>query len=71
MLIDYIVIKLNGRPFNCVSNLSLQNLLVYLNFDLSLVIVEYNDEIVHSSSFSKINVMSGDKIEVLTMVGGG
>ncbi len=71
MLTDYILIQLNGKPFNCVPNLFLKDLLVYLGFDLSNVVVEYNNEIVQDKIFDVVKVINGDKIEVLTVVGGG
>lgn len=71
MLTNYISIKLNGQPFNCASSLSLKDLLAYLAHDVDLVIVEYNSEIVQVKDFSSISVMPGDKIEILTIVGGG
>lgn len=71
MLTNYISIRLNGQPFNCVPNLSLHDLLSYLEFDMNLVIVEHNNEIVQAIALSTIFVMPGDKIEVLAIVGGG
>lgn len=71
MLTNYILIQLNGKPFNCFPNLSLKDLLVYLDCNLSSIVVEYNHEIVQATSFNKIFINSGDKVEVLTMVGGG
>jgi sulfur carrier protein len=71
MLTNYISVHLNGRPFNCSPDLSLEDLLNYLAFDLSSVIVEHNREIIQGLSYSNVFVMPGDKIEVLTIVGGG
>lgn len=71
MLTDYILIQFNGQPLNCLPSLSLKDLLIYLGFNLSSIIVEYNYEIIQSTSFNKVIISSGDKVEVLTMVGGG
>ena len=71
MFTNYILIYLNGQPFNCSSDMSLKDLLTYLNFDLSSVIIEYNHKIISFDSFSEVLISSGDKIEILTMVGGG
>lgn len=51
--------------------MSLRDLLTYLNFDLTSIIIEYNREIVSIDSLNEVIISSGDKIEVLTMVGGG
>lgn len=71
MLTNYILIHINGEPLNCLYNLSLEDLLIYLDFNLSSIVVEYNKSIIQATSFNRIMVKSGDKIEVLTMVGGG
>lgn len=71
MLTNYILIYINGEPVNCLPNLSLEDLLVYLDFNLSSIVVEYNKTIIQIESFNRIIIKSGDKIEVLTMVGGG
>jgi len=71
MLTNYILIHINGEPLNCLPNLSLEDLLIYLDFNLSSIVVEYNKSIIQVTSFNKIIIKSGDKIEVLTMVGGG
>lgn len=71
MLTNYISIQLNGQPFNCVSGISLRDMMVYLNFDLSSVVIEYNSAIVQNFELDKIIIVEGDKIECLTVVGGG
>nr|YP_010728749.1 thiamine biosynthesis protein S [Phymatolithon calcareum]WEA76905.1 thiamine biosynthesis protein S [Phymatolithon calcareum] len=71
MLTNYILIQLNGQPFNCMPSLSLKDILSYLDFELDSVIIEYNSEIIQNSSLDDIILVSGDKVEVLTIVGGG
>lgn len=71
MLTHYILIHLNGKPFNCVPNLLLKDLLVYLDINLNSIIVEYNNKIVENTLLTQIVLRHGDKVEVLTIVGGG
>lgn len=71
MLTNYILIQLNGKPFNCASGISLQDIVMYLDCDLSSTIVEYNSLIVQSTDLDKIILLEGDKVELLTIVGGG
>nr|YP_009541673.1 thiamine biosynthesis protein S [Synarthrophyton chejuense]AYR05682.1 thiamine biosynthesis protein S [Synarthrophyton chejuense] len=71
MFTNYTLIQLNGKPFNCLPNLSLKDILLYLDFDLDLVIIEYNSEILNDSILENILPVTGDKVEVLTIVGGG
>nr|YP_009546410.1 thiamine biosynthesis protein S [Gelidium gabrielsonii]AYO27758.1 thiamine biosynthesis protein S [Gelidium gabrielsonii] len=70
---DYIynTIILNGRPLNCSAETSLHNLLVHYQFDINSIIVEYNQKIVSIDNLSSIFLKSDDKIEVITIVGGG
>lgn len=71
MLTNYVLIQLNGQPFNCFPNMSLKDLVVYLNFNLNSVVIEYNFAIVQNTSFDQIIISNGDVVEILTMVGGG
>nr|YP_009391534.1 thiamin biosynthesis protein S [Platysiphonia delicata]ARW59678.1 thiamin biosynthesis protein S [Platysiphonia delicata] len=68
---QYITVSINGQPFNCNSFISLKDLLIYLNFDLSSVIIEYNNEIIKNFNYINITINDGDRIEVITIVGGG
>jgi len=71
MLTKYILIQLNGKPFNCSKDLQLSDLLLYLNINIDSTIVEYNGEILKESLCKKIILKDGDNIELLTVVGGG
>lgn len=67
----YILVYINGKPFNCKSNLLLKDLLDYLEISTDSNVVEYNSQIVQDISLNKIILYQGDKIEILTIVGGG
>lgn len=71
MLTNYILIHINGEPLNCLPSLSLEDLLIYLDFNLSSILVEYNKSIIQITAFNRIMIKPGDRIEVLTIVGGG
>lgn len=71
MLTDYILIQVNGKPLNCFPNMSLKDLLVYLDCELNSIVVEYNHMIVQNSIFDQIVINPGDIVEILTIVGGG
>nr|YP_010471030.1 thiamine biosynthesis protein S [Synarthrophyton patena]UVF62859.1 thiamine biosynthesis protein S [Synarthrophyton patena] len=68
---SYILIQLNGRPFNCLPNFSLKDILLYLDFELDQVVVEYNSVIIHDSILDTVLLVPGDRLEILTIVGGG
>lgn len=67
----YITVFVNGEPFNCKQTMCLQDLLLYLNFNLSAIVVEYNKEIISMSRFCNIFLRMNDLVEVITIVGGG
>nr|YP_009244172.1 thiamine biosynthesis protein S [Gelidium elegans]AMK96414.1 thiamine biosynthesis protein S [Gelidium elegans] len=67
----YNTIILNGKPLNCSAETSLYDLLVYYQFDLNSIIIEYNQSIVSTDKLSNIILKSEDTIEVITIVGGG
>nr|YP_010204062.1 thiamine biosynthesis protein S [Ahnfeltia fastigiata]UAT97685.1 thiamine biosynthesis protein S [Ahnfeltia fastigiata]UAT97889.1 thiamine biosynthesis protein S [Ahnfeltia fastigiata] len=71
MITNYITLHVNGEAFNCLTTMSLKHLLLYLEFDISLVAVEYNGEIVPMDKLEAIILKGNDVVEVITIVGGG
>lgn len=71
MNIVYNTIFVNGETFNCLYSMSLYDLLVYLDFDVSRVVVEYNCQVIPNYHFPNIMMNNNDKLEVITIVGGG
>lgn len=71
MINQYILIYLNGKPFNCRKNLLLKDLLDYLDVNISSSVIEYNRQIVQNLLLDRINLCEGDKIEIVSIVGGG
>nr|YP_009511543.1 Thiamine biosynthesis protein [Gracilariopsis mclachlanii]AXI97420.1 Thiamine biosynthesis protein [Gracilariopsis mclachlanii] len=71
MSIIYNTIFINGQAFNCAKSMSLKELLLYLEFDLSFIVIEYNNNIINYYEFQNIFFKPQDKIEIITIVGGG
>lgn len=71
MDIQYNTVIINGEPFNCYSSMSLYDLLIYLNFDIQRIVVEHNYKIIPSCEFNYVCVNHNDRLEVITIVGGG
>lgn len=71
MTSQYITIQINGEPFNCLSKMSLRDIISYLNIDSRLVLLEYNGEILSDIQISNVLVSQNDKLEIITIVGGG
>ena len=64
--------RLNGEKYVTINfNLNLLDLLKYFNYNNSLLIVEYNNLICKRKNWDKIFIQNNDKIEIVTIVGGG
>jgi thiamine biosynthesis protein ThiS len=62
---------LNGQKYYTNQPINLFNLVNYFNYDNSLLVVEYNNLICNKENLRKIYIKDKDKIEILTIVGGG
>ena len=70
-MVNYVTVQLNGEPINCSEKMCLKDLLLYLGFDIRSVAVEYNSELTPTHFFGNIYLQFGDRIEILSIVGGG
>ncbi len=66
-----ISLQVNGETHNCVSPTALPELLLQLGFNPRLIAVEYNGEILHRQFWLETQIKNGDRLEVVTIVGGG
>jgi sulfur carrier protein len=66
-----IKLQVNGENHSCSSQTSLPELLQQLGFNPRLVAVEYNGEILHRQFWNQTIIQPGDRLEVVTIVGGG
>nr|YP_010517110.1 thiamine biosynthesis protein S [Haslea karadagensis]UXN44892.1 thiamine biosynthesis protein S [Haslea karadagensis]UXN45153.1 thiamine biosynthesis protein S [Haslea karadagensis] len=62
---------LNGENYYIKTNLSISKLIKYFNYNKSLLVLEYNSLICHKKNWDKIFVQNNDRIEIVTIVGGG
>nr|UDP55560.1 thiamine biosynthesis protein S [Schizostauron trachyderma] len=62
---------LNGEKFFTDSELTLLELVKYLNYNTSLLVLEYNNLICNQKNWDKLYIKNNDKIEIVTIVGGG
>jgi sulfur carrier protein len=62
---------LNGEAYVIYQTLSLLNLIVYFNYNDSLLVLEHNHLICNKKHWETTFIEDGDKIEVVTIVGGG
>ena len=66
-----IALQVNGESRQATAGLSLQQLLVELGYEPRLVVVEFNGAIVPRTQWPSQPVAAGDRLEVVTIVGGG
>ena len=64
-------LQLNGREQACKSDLNMPELLLSLGLNPHLVAVEYNGEILHRQFWDETYLQAGDRLEIVTIVGGG
>jgi sulfur carrier protein len=70
-MFNQITLQVNGETRNCSSQSRLPDVLQQLGFNPRLVAVEYNGEILHRQFWPETQVQEGDRLEIVTIVGGG
>jgi len=71
MMSNQITLQVNGETRTCLSPSRLPELLEQFGYNPRLVAVEYNGEILHRQFWSETQIKAGDRLEVVTIVGGG
>lgn len=61
----------NGEKYLTKDNITLFELVSYFNYNTSLLVLEHNHSICNKKNWNKIYLSNNDKIEVVTIVGGG
>ena len=62
---------LNGQEFVSDKIINLRNIIQYFNYNSSLLVLEYNHFIYPKENWDNIFINDKDKIEIVTIVGGG
>ena len=62
---------LNGQKYFTEHDLTIFELINYFNYNTSLLVLEYNNLICTKKNWDKILIQNNDKIEIVTIVGGG
>ena len=63
--------SLNGQKYITTYNATISDLIDYFGYNKSLLVVEYNQFICNKAEWDKIFIQENDKIEIVTIVGGG
>lgn len=62
---------LNGDKYYIEDKITLLELINYFNYNTSLLVLEYNNAICNKKKWEDIYIHDNDKIEIVTIVGGG
>jgi thiamine biosynthesis protein ThiS len=61
----------NGKKYETYNSFTIDQLLSYFNYKQTLFIIEYNNLICDQKYWPKLEIKNKDKIEIVTIVGGG
>ena len=65
------MIIVNGKQIQLTSEMSVADYLEQNNYQIKRIAVELNEEILPKYSYSDTMLKDGDRLEVVTFVGGG
>ena len=65
------MITVNGKQIQLTSEMSVAVYLEHNNYQIIRIAVELNEEILPKYSYSDTMLKDGDRLEVVTFVGGG
>ena len=63
--------SLNGELYYTIEKITLSDLICYFNYNDSLLVLELNKLICNKKKWSSVFINNHDKIEIVTIVGGG
>ncbi len=70
-MIQSIELQVNGETQTCDLQTTLPQLLVQMGLNPRLLAVEYNGEILHRQFWNETEIQPNDRLEIVTIVGGG
>ncbi|QZZ18696.1 thiamine biosynthesis protein ThiS [Leptothermofonsia sichuanensis E412] len=70
-MVNQITLQVNGELKTCSPETSLPRFLEQLGMNPRLIAVEYNGEILHRQFWDTTEMKEGDRLEIVTIVGGG
>lgn len=69
--VDSFSVRVNGAAQSCPPGTLLPAFLTALGLNPRLVAVEYNGEILHRQHWDTTQIRPNDRLEIVTIVGGG
>ena len=70
-MLNYMNILLNNKTMTVSEVITIRKLLDHINLQQKYYAVEVNEEIVPKSSHATFALKEGDKVEIVTAIGGG
>jgi sulfur carrier protein len=70
-MMQLIELQVNGETQTCDAQTTLPKLLVQMGLNPRLLAVEYNGEILHRQFWDQTEIQPNDRLEIVTIVGGG
>jgi sulfur carrier protein len=64
-------LQVNGEAKTCAADTSLSSFLKQIGLNPKLIAVEYNGEILVRAMWETTRLQAGDRLEIVTIVGGG
>ncbi len=64
-------VQVNGETHSLTVPVKLPEFLTQINLNPRLIAVEYNGEILHRQYWADTQLQDGDRLEIVTIVGGG
>jgi sulfur carrier protein len=62
---------LNGQEYSTSASITIFDLIQYFNFNDALLVLEYNNFICEKKNWKTVFIKDHDRIEIVTIVGGG
>lgn len=62
---------LNGQKYYSKTQINILDLVSYFNYNDGLLVLEHNNLICNKKTWDKTYIKNNDKIEIVTIVGGG
>ena len=71
LLVLLMQITVNGKKYKIKENQNILMLLKKLGFKMSKVAVEINQDLIPRETYKSVTLKKGDKVEIVTFLGGG
>nr|YP_010596569.1 sulfur carrier protein ThiS adenylyltransferase [Chrysotila carterae]WAK83205.1 sulfur carrier protein ThiS adenylyltransferase [Chrysotila carterae] len=65
------IVFINGIEYEYKREVSLYNILLYLGFSLETILIDYNGTIISSNKLTSVYIKPNDRLEIITLAGGG